>query len=277
MLPVANEPDDPFELKSTARFSISTIDHEHDDDDDEWFETATIDDADPVAAGLRFAADDDGDDDVRFGAATPCDAHAADGVSGDAAGAAAVDTDPPGASTSTSSFGARRCLALTFALLATGAAAVHASVGAFAAVDVSSGELPVVTTEHSMFKEQTAANRFFPEEHGAFAAGVFEAEYCIPDTVYDPPSMLPTSESDGGPFGTYISTELGADERAGFAALLRQHGGAFATAPGNLATATGCRIPLRAGAVPVSCRALRYSAENARPSLSNAVSHWMLE
>ena len=73
--------------------------------------------------------------------------------------------------------------------------------------------------------------------------------------------MLPTFAVDCGPFGTHLSAELSADERAGLAVLPEQHGDAFATAPGNLTTATECCIPLRAGAVPAGCRAPRYSAE----------------
>ena len=183
------------------------------------------------------------------------------GVSGDAADGAAVGTDPPIGPTSASPFEARRCFALTFALLAIGTTPGLATIGALTAMDVLPGDIPVGTSEHSPFAAQTAANRFFQEERGTFAEGDFEAEYCVPETVYDPPSVLPTSAADWGPFGTHISTELGAHERAGFAALLEQHCGAFVTAPGNLTAATERHTPLRAEAVPVRCRAPRYSAE----------------
>ena len=135
------------------------------------------------------------------------------------------------------------------------------AVSTFAAMGVSPGEILAVASENSRFTAYAAANRFFQEEHGAFAEDDFEAEYCIPGAVYDPSSVLPTSAADCGPFGAHLSTELGTGERAGFAAMLEQHGGVFATAPGNLANTTECRIPLRAGAVPVSYRAPRYSAE----------------
>ena len=219
------------------------------------------------------------------------DAHTANGASGDAAGGTAVDADPPVDSTSASPFGARRCFALTFALLAIGTAVGLAAFGVFVAMGVSSGEIPVVASEHSQFTAQTTANRLFQGGHDASAEGDFEAEYCVPDAAYDPPSVLPTSAADCGPSGAHLSTELGAGERAGFAALLEQHGGAFATAPGNLTTAAERSIPLRAGAVPVSCRSPRYTAEKREavagqcrialdtgvtmPSLGNVGSHSM--
>ena len=78
MLPVANETDDPITLDQTARFSVSVTDDKDDgvrvgdrytNNDDEWFETASSEhDATPVAVCLHFAAGDDGDGDVRFGA-----------------------------------------------------------------------------------------------------------------------------------------------------------------------------------------------------------------
>ena len=155
-----------------ARFSVSTIGGK--DDEDELFETATAEhDAAPVAAGLRFATDDDGDSGVHFDATVSCDAHTTSEVSDDATDEAAVNTDPPIDSTSASPSGARRCFAPTFALLAIGVAAGLAAVGTFAAMDVSPCEISVVASEHSQFTAQTAANRFFPEEHGAFAWGDF--------------------------------------------------------------------------------------------------------
>ena len=252
VLPVANETDDPITLDQTARFSVSVIDDEdddvrsgdrHADDGDEWFGTASSEhDTAPVAAGLHFVAGDDGDGGVRFGAMASCDAPTAEGVSGDAADGAAVGTGPHADPTSASPSGARRCFALTFAPLAIRAAACLAAIGTFAAMDVLSGEIPVVASEHSQFAAHTAANRFLQEDHSAFAEGDFEAEYCIPDTMYDPPSMLPTSATGSGPFDTHLSTELGAHERTGFVALLEQHGGALAAAPGDL-TRSRDRVP----------------------------------
>ena len=123
--------------------------------------------------------------------------------------------------------------------------------------------------EHSQFAAQTAVNRFFQKEHGAYAEGDFEAEYCAPDIVYDPPSALPTFAADGGPSGTHLSAELGTHERAGSATLLEQHSGAFATAPGNLTTAAECasRSALDLYLSAVGCRATRL--RNAGLSLSN--------
>ena len=110
VLQVANKTDDLIELKSTTRFTVSTVE---DEDEDEWFETNNAEcDAAPVAAGLRFATCDDSDGDVHFGTTASCDAHTAGGVSTDATGGAAVDTDPPIAPTSASPFGARSCFAL---------------------------------------------------------------------------------------------------------------------------------------------------------------------
>ena len=117
-----------------------------------------------------------------------------------------------------------------------------ASVGTFAVVDVSSGEIPVVATEHSQFIAQTAANLFFQEEHGAFAEGDSETWYCVPDAVYDPPSVIPMYVANYGPFGTHLSFELCTDKRAGFTAFPGPHGGVFATVPGNLTSAVECRM-----------------------------------
>ena len=66
----------------------------------------------------------------------------------------------------------------------------------------------------------------------------------VPVDLADAPGRPETTHGLSA-FGTHIWSELGTDERAGFTALLEQHGGAFATAPGNLATAAECRIPLR--------------------------------
>ena len=104
-------------------------------------------------------------------------------------------------------------------------------------------------------------NRFFQEEHGAFAEGGFEAEYYVPGAVYDPSSVFPVYAAGYGPLGTHVSSELPTDERAEFTALLEQPDGASATALGNLTPAAECRIPLRSGAAPFSCRTPRYSAE----------------
>ena len=127
-------------LDPTARFSVSVVDDDGNDEwfdgqceRDEWFDAASSEHATaPIVAGLRFATDS-GDE--------------TDEVSSDAAGAAAVNTDPPVDPSSASSFGARACFALTFALLAIGAAYGLASVGTFAAMDASSCEIPVVTSE----------------------------------------------------------------------------------------------------------------------------------
>ena len=234
VLPAANEPDDPMTLDQTVRFSVSVVNDKGDNElpdgryeGDGWFDTVSSEhDTAPVVAGLRFTADDDGGGDVRFGGTVPCDAHTAGGVSGDTADAAAVDTGPPIDPNSASPFGARPSFALTFALIAIGTAFGLASVGTFAATDVSSCGIPVVAPEHSQFTAQAAANRFFKEEHGAFAEGDSQAEYCVPGAVYDPASVLSTSATDCWPFGTHLSAELGADERAGLAALLELHGGA---------------------------------------------------
>ena len=94
-----------------------------------------------------------------------------------------------------------------------------------------------------------------------FAEGDFEVEYCDPGDVYDPPGVLPTSATEYEPFGTHFLSKFGTDKRAGFAALLGQRGGAFATVPGNLTSAAECHTPLRSGAVSVSCGAPRYSVE----------------
>ena len=50
------------------------------------------------------------------------------------------------------------------------------------------------------------ANRFFQEECGVFAEGEFEAEYCVPDAVYDSQNAFPTYATDCGPFGTRLSS-----------------------------------------------------------------------
>ena len=107
---------------------------------------------------------------MRFDAKASCDTHTASGVSGDAADGATADADLHVASTSASLFEGRRCFALTFALFAMGTAAGLAAVGAFAAIDVSSGEIPVVTTEPT-------ANWFFQEEHDAFARDGFKTRH----------------------------------------------------------------------------------------------------
>ena len=216
---------------------------------------------------LVFIDEDDGD--VHFDAAASCGTHPAGGVSSGTAGGTAVHTDLPAASTSASPFGTCSCFALTFALLTAGVAAALASVGASPAVDVTSGEIPAVDPEHSQFTAQTAANRFFQEGRGVFAEGDFEAEYCVTDAAYDPPSVLPTFVADCGLFGSHLLAELGTDERAGFAALLEQHSGAFATVPGDLTTAAECRIPLRSGAAPAGCKNRATLLRNAKPSRSS--------
>ena len=109
---------DPVALEQTARFSASVIGDKdngvrvgdrHTGDDDEWFDTASSEhDTALVAAGFHFTAGDDGDGDVRFGAAAPREAHTTDEISGDAADGATVDADPPVDPTSTSPFGTRR-------------------------------------------------------------------------------------------------------------------------------------------------------------------------
>ena len=73
---VVNETDDLIELEQTMRFSVSTI---GDASGGMRFETKTAEyDAAPIAAGIRFAADDDGDGDVHFDTTSSCDAHAAE-------------------------------------------------------------------------------------------------------------------------------------------------------------------------------------------------------
>jgi hypothetical protein len=124
---------------------------------------------------------------------------------------------------------------------------------------LGSGVLPV-TSDGNYANHATA---FFAEQH-ANQTDFDGAEGAEPwrDSPFQPDTAAASSASDAlGPFGVHISPDLTPVQRAAMLACVESHAGAFATQPGNFTSSAECRIPLRADAVPKSCRAPRYTEE----------------